>query len=101
MEHTDYQPETDGKNDQHNGVLRAFAAHILHGDPLVADGSEGIFGLTLCNAMYLSSWLDETVSLPLDEDLFLEELNKRRATSRRKDHVTETVADLAGTYGAH
>lgn len=101
LEHTDYQPETDGKNDQHNGVLRAFAAHILQGDPLVADGSEGIFGLTLCNAMYLSSWLDETVSLPLDEELFLEELNKRRATSRRKDHVTETVADLAGTYGSH
>ncbi len=28
----------DGENPQHVGVLNAFAAHILHGAPLVADG---------------------------------------------------------------
>lgn len=28
--------ETDGLNPQHNGVLAAFAGHILHGEPLVA-----------------------------------------------------------------
>ncbi len=99
LEHETYEPETDGRNDQHNGVLRAFTNHILHGDPLVADGCEGIHGVTLCNAMYLSSWLNKTIDLPLDDDLFLEELNKRRANSRRKDNVVETVADLAGTYG--
>ena len=65
------------------------------------NGSEGINGLTLCNAMYLSSWLDKTIDLPLDEDLFLEELNKRRAVSRRKENVTAQVADLSGTYGTH
>ena len=70
--------ETDGSNEQHNGVLKAFAGRILHGTPLVADGREGIHGLTLSNAMHLSSWLDKTVSLPLDEDLFFAELNKRR-----------------------
>lgn len=101
LEHETYQPETDGQNEQHNGVLRAFVGNVLHGTPLVADGSEGINGLTLCNAMYLSSWLDKTIDLPLDEDLFLEELNKRRAASRRKENVTETVADLSGTYGTH
>jgi predicted dehydrogenase len=75
---------TDGSNEQHLGVLKAFAGRILEGTPLVAEGKEGIFGLTLSNAMYLSSWLDKTVNLPLDEDLFLEELNKRRKTSRLK-----------------
>ena len=94
-------PETDGRSDQHIGVLRAFAGNVLHGTPLVADGCEGINGLTLCNAMYLSSWLDKTIDLPLDEDLFLEDLNKRRASSRRKDNVVEQVADLSGTYGTH
>ncbi|MDR2103175.1 MAG: Gfo/Idh/MocA family oxidoreductase [Treponema sp.] len=76
--------ETDGSNEQHNGVLKAFAGRILRGSPLIADGREGINGLTLSNAMHLSAWLDKTVDIPLDEDLFLAELNKRRATSRAK-----------------
>ena len=90
--------ETDGFNPQHVEVLRAFAAHILSGEPLVASGVEGIRGLTLANAMYLSSWTGETIELPLDEDRFLEELNKRRATSRRKEDVSITL-DTEGTYG--
>ena len=70
--------ETDGGNEQHNGVLKAFADNILYGAPLVAEGKEGLYGLTLSNAMHLSSWLDKTITLPMDEDLFLQELNKRR-----------------------
>jgi predicted dehydrogenase len=78
------QIETDGSNEQHVGVLKAFAARILRGEPLVAEGKEGIHGLTLSNAMHLSSWLEKTVTIPFDEDLFLEELNKRRALSKEK-----------------
>ena len=70
--------ETDGKNEQHIGVLKAFGERILHGSPLIAEGTEGIFGLTLSNGMHLSSWLDTTITMPLNEDLFLQELNKRR-----------------------
>ena len=91
--------ETDGFNPQHVEVLRAFAAHILRGEPLVAPGVEGIRGLTLSNAMHLSAWLDKTVDLPLDEDLFLEELNKRRATSRHKE-AAAVVLDTDSTYNA-
>ena len=94
---TEYEVETDGLNPQHNEVLRAFAAHILHGEPLTAQGIEGINGLTLSNAMHLSSWLDKTVTLPLDEELFLAELNKRRATSRGKTAASVTL-NTEGTY---
>ncbi len=91
--------ETDGLNEQHAGVTNAFASHILHGTPLIAEGAEGINGLTICNAAYLSSWLGKTIELPLDEDLYLEELNKRRATSRAKKNVVETVEkDMESTY---
>ena len=76
--------ETDGINLQHVAVLNAFAAHILRGEKLVAEGYEGINGLTLSNAMHLSSWLGHAVDVPFDEQLFLDELNKRRATSRLK-----------------
>ena len=50
--------------------------------------------------MFLSSWQDRTVEIPFDEDLFLEELNKRRASSRLKEDVQSVVADLSGTYGS-
>jgi predicted dehydrogenase len=76
--------ETDGSNEQHTGVLKAFAGRILHGTPLIAEGYEGINGLTLSNAMHLSSWLDKAVTIPFDEELFLSELDKRRAVSKVK-----------------
>ena len=83
--------QTDGKNEQHFGVLNAFAAHILRGEPLVAGGEEGIRGLTLSNAMHLSSFLGHPVEIPFDEDLYYEELMKRVAVSRRKTNVSENV----------
>jgi predicted dehydrogenase len=91
--------ETDGKNDQHAGVINAWGGAILRGEPMVADGREGIRGLTLSNAMHLSSWLDQTIALPLDDALFHEELMKRVATSRRKENVKAVVADTSDTYG--
>ena len=90
--------ETDGLNPQHVGVLQQFTDKILGRGELVAGGEEGINGLTISNAMHLSSWLDQTIELPLDEDKFLEELNKRRATSRLKTGDGVTL-DTEGTYG--
>ena len=94
---TEIEVETDGENPQHAGVLRQFAAHLLRGEPLTALGEEGINGLMISNAMHLSSWTGKTVTLPIDEDLFLEELNKRRATSRLKTGASVTL-DTEGTY---
>lgn len=91
------QVETDGENPQHVGVLNAFAGKILHGTPLVADGKEGINGLTLSNAMHLSSWLGQPVEIPFDEDLFLAELDKRRKNSRKKTGKDLTFS-TEGTY---
>ncbi len=90
---------TEGENSQHNGILQNFAEAILHGAELIAKGAEGIDSLSLSNAMYLSSWLDRSIKLPLDEDLFLAELDKRRATSRQKK-TGSVVLDTEGTYGS-
>lgn len=89
--------ETDGENPQHVGVINAFAGKILHGTPLVAEGCEGIRGLTLSNAMHLSGWLGRTVEIPFDEDLFLAELNSRRKNSKAKA-VKEITFTTEGTY---
>jgi len=66
-----------GDYTQHNGVLAAFVKNINGEGELYAKGEEGINGLTISNAMHLSSWLGKTVELPLDEDLFLKELQSR------------------------
>lgn len=80
--------ETDGENQQHVGVLNAFASAILHGTELVARGEEGINGLTISNAMHLSAWLDKEIELAsFDHELFYQELQKRINTSRRKTNV--------------
>ena len=98
MPTTQMTPETDGKNEQHSGVLNSFAGAILRGEPLIADGTEGINGLMLSNAMHLSAWTNATVTLPIDEDLYYEELMKRVKTSRRKVATKSVVADTSGTY---
>lgn len=89
----------DGKNTQHVGVLNAFAGAVLRGEPLVADGREGINGLTLSNVMHLSAFLNRPVELPFDEQLYHDELMKRVAVSRRKTGIRAMLADTAETYG--
>ena len=92
--------ETDGQNEQHVGVLNAFAGKILRGTPLIAEGYEGLNGLTISNAMHLSAWLGKPVEIPFDDELFYEELMKRVKTSRRKEGVEAVYADTAGTYNS-
>lgn len=96
METVDIDIVDTGK--QHIDILNNFAAAILHGEALIAEGNEGINGLTISNAMHLSSWLGKPVELPFDEKLYKEELMKRVATSRRKEHVVSVVADTSATY---
>ena len=100
MPTTESFPETDGLNEQHAGVVNAWGGAILRGEPMIADGREGIRGLMLSNAMHLSAFLGKEVTLPIDEDLYYEELKKRIAVSRRKESPENAVvADLSGTYG--
>lgn len=70
---------TDGWGYQHTTVMENFALHILEGAPLLAPGSDGINGVNLANATQLSSWLGKEVENPVDEDLYLAELNKKIA----------------------
>ena len=90
--------ETDGENPQHVGVLNAWADAILRGGNLVARGEEGINGLMLSNAMHLSAFLNKKVELPIDENLYYDELMKRVATSRRKTNVKAVFADTRDSY---
>lgn len=96
-----FEVETDGENPQHIGVLNAWADAILHGGKLVAEGKEGINGLTLSNAMHLSAFLGKEVEIPFDEELYYNELMKRVATSKRKVGVKAVFADTSSSYGGN
>ena len=67
---------------QHTGIINNFTNHIIDGEPLIAPGAEGIRGLTISNAIHLSSWTGEAVELPIDEDKFIVELEKRKAEEK-------------------
>ena len=98
METVEVEVVQEGK--QHIEILNRFAAAILRGEDLVADGREGINGLTISNAMHLSSWLGKPVELPFDEKLYKEELMKRVAMSCRKETVVSVVSDTSATYNS-
>ena len=87
-----------GEGPQHCGVMQNFAAHILDGTPLLAPVSDGINGVRLANGAQLSSWLGKTVDMPVDEDQYMEELNKHLAAI--KNHVALDVEGLAKEAGA-
>lgn len=67
-----------GTYTSHPGIIRNFCDAILTGSQLIAPGEEGILGLSISNAMHLSSWLGgKWIDLPLDGDLYAEELAKK------------------------
>ena len=85
---------------EHPGIMQNFTNAILNGEKLLAPGEEGIRGLSISNAMFLSSWLGKTVELPVDGDLFYQMLSDKIKNSKIKETVVEKTEDLSGTYGS-
>ncbi len=85
------------ESSEHHVVTANFAAAVLHGTPLIAPGTDGIHGLTLSNAMHLSTWTDGWVDLPFDEALFKKLLDERIAHSVEKQVESKTL-DASGTW---
>ncbi|MDR2091200.1 MAG: Gfo/Idh/MocA family oxidoreductase [Clostridiales bacterium] len=67
---------------QHMNIFRNFSRAVLFGEKLIAPGIEGINGLMISNAAYLSGWTGTEVEFPIDEEKFLAELNKKRGEGR-------------------
>lgn len=92
-------PVEAGNGEQHKGILRNFTNAILHDEPLLAPGEEGIHGLTLSNAMYLSAWTDNWVDLPIDSELFYAKLMEQVENSTfQKAPVSQKALDVSGTH---
>ncbi|CUH92163.1 Gfo/Idh/MocA family protein [Herbinix luporum] len=71
----------------HIGILQNFTDAILYNKDLLAPGYEGINGLTISNAAYMSDWLDSWIDLPLDEELYrrlLKEKQEKEVTIKKQ-----------------
>ncbi|MFQ7076946.1 MAG: hypothetical protein ACLRSW_02905 [Christensenellaceae bacterium] len=92
--------ETDGKNPQHAGIINNFANALLGKEDFC--GRQGRAERRGADERHeLSGWQGgHEVTLPVDEELYLAELNKRRAASRLKTADDCAVADTLGSYGS-
>lgn len=91
--------EFDTTKSQHRGITQNFTNAILQGEKLMAPGEEGINGLRISNAIFLSSWLGKQVDVPVDGDLFYKMLQDKVKNSKYEKHTVEVTANLDGTYG--
>ncbi len=86
---------------QHVQVMTQFGDNILRGGNLVGRGEEGINGLTISNCAHLSSWLDKTVELPIDKELYFKMLQDKIDGSKFVKVTKEAVqSDMSSTFGS-
>lgn len=83
----------------HAVLLQNFVNAILHGEPLIAPGEDGIHAVELANAIVYSSLLDRTVGLPLDAAAWAAQLDTLITGSTAAKRVVRPVAgDVARSF---
>ncbi len=87
-----------GEETGHVGIMQSFVDAILSGKEQIAPGLEGINGLSLSNAIHLSSWTDDWVTFPINQDLFYDILQKKIAESTIIKEETSVVLDVSGSH---
>jgi len=94
------QVPAKGANEQHVGIFKNVADCILNGTKLLAPGEEGINGLTISNAIHLSSWTDSWVDLDtFDDNLFYNMLQEKIKNSTfKKPEAEDITLNVGGTH---
>ena len=94
--------ETWQVSEQHNGILKDFVSAVENGTPLLAPGVEGIKGLTISNAIHLSSWTGKEIDVKnFPHDEFYELLKEKIANSKADEkNVREQRSDLSNTFNS-
>lgn len=88
----------EGASTNHHGICQNFTNAILGLEELFVSGEEGIKGVELMNAIELSGWKGgEEITLPINDQEYLEILNEKRANSKLKQS-SNVVSDTNGTF---
>ena len=88
----------EGTETAHAGIMQYFTNAILEGAEQLSPGEEGINGLTLSNAIHLSSWIGDWVEIPFDEDKYYDMLQDKIKNSTVKKKSGDVVMDLKDSH---
>ena len=89
--------DTTVPGEKHILVIRAFAAHMLRGTPMVATGEEAINELELSNAIYLAGFKNKAVDIPVDAaeiDRLIAKLEGEKSTGKGGGLRAKTSREL-------
>lgn len=65
-------------------IFRNFAKHLLEGEPLCADGYDGLLEVQLANAVYVSGWEEKKVAVPVINQRFCNGLKARQEMEKSR-----------------
>lgn len=83
----------------HREMIENFANAVLHDEPLIAPAEEGLNSVMLANAILLSSFKRETISLPLDGEEYEAKLNELIASSDfAKNETVDINSDMGDSF---
>jgi predicted dehydrogenase len=84
---------------QHTAILNN-VVQAAHGEAeLIAPAEDGLNSLELAGAMIYSTWIDDTVQLPLDSAAYESAINERIARSKPREVVkTAAKVDMSKSY---
>jgi predicted dehydrogenase len=73
----------------HGAITQNFAQAILHNEPLISPGEEGLRAVELIDGIILSSKTGKTVSVPVDRAAYDELIAQLQADSQVKSKIAE------------
>ena len=59
--------ECDAPEEAYDKMLNNFCEAVLDGVDLISTGKDGCKTLEITNAAYMSAWLNQKITLPIDE----------------------------------
>ncbi len=88
-----------GEHFGHVAIIKNWIGAITRDEELIAPGKEGIKGLEISNAIYLSSWTNKLVELPIDANLYYDTLQEKITYSTfKKKNTSNTTLNVTGTH---
>ncbi|MEG2699983.1 MAG: gfo/Idh/MocA family oxidoreductase, partial [Hungatella sp.] len=85
LEHHLREIPLPAEGDPYQILFQNFSNHIRLGEPLIAPGEEGLKCLEMANGGYLSAWLQKTLPLPIDDDLYVSMLKQKIEQEERSN----------------
>lgn len=92
-------PADKSGGEQHIGIFKNYADALLKKTPLLAPGEEGVYGLTISNAIHYSAWTGEWADVKnFPHQRFYDLLSEKIKSSVVKKETKTVVSDLEDSF---